>query len=158
MTITYKELRERKIKLDEKRIENMNRVREEALALIDKYTESLQLENESWDDYQGNQNSYVTTGILYDDGTFRKCDINSVTIDDYSTISFFISTVIDDSPRGGSFIPVGVTLWIGDDDRTHVRIGEDSDGIKVINNNWDRVCFRLKDKVFIGISKTELTY
>ncbi|MEI8589602.1 hypothetical protein KKI90_07260 [Xenorhabdus bovienii] len=158
MTITYKEMRERKIKLDEKRIETMNKVEKEALTLVEKYTESLQLERDSWEDYLGNYNPYVIVGSVNSGGYFKETSITSVAIDNYNTINFTIRTVIDDTPRGGSFVPVDITLWIGDYGHTYVRIGDEVDSIRILDKNWDRACFRLKDKVYMGIAKTELTY
>lgn len=158
MTVTYADIRKRKDELDNKRVANVNKVIHLAETLVEEYKKSLGLEKETWTDFQGGENKYVTVGVVSNNGEFKAKKLHEIPVTGYKSIRFHIATVVDDSPRGGDVLILGVsislsltdenaaTLYIDDPSLTSASIRED---------RWEDACNKIKDAVYMGVDSTE---
>lgn len=152
MTITYKEIRERYVQLEKAQEEKRHRVVTEALKLVNAYKESLALENPTWTDIEGKEQSYVMVGYT-DDCDFIKKPITSIEPDRLYNLSFDIATVINDSPRGGEIKLVSVSVSIR---KGIVGVDMGNKYISIIADDWTEVCNLIKDQVFMSIRDSGL--
>jgi hypothetical protein len=155
MTITYKEIRERQEQLNAKRDERINRVVSEAIALVNAYFESLQLQSSTWKDIQGVEHPYVFTGVMGLDGSFTKASLSEIELDGNYGLSFNVCTVIDDSPRGGQSIMQSLFLFI-DDGVAKVHLQDLGKTFPVMDGNRLKICDAMKDQVLASIGDSAL--
>lgn len=155
MTITYADIRKKKIEIDNKRIDSSNKVTQLAEKLVNEYQKSLNLPSETWGDIQGGVNKYVMVGAYNEGFGFKEKSLYNIPVIDYKSIEFSIATVIDDTPRGGDFVVVNICLTVNEDEVVTVMLLSASDFITVRGDKWDEACNKIKDATYLGIDKIQ---
>ncbi|WP_274371010.1 hypothetical protein [Morganella morganii] len=156
MNITYKDIQDRVAKVEEAKVERINRVTLAASTLVEKYTKSLNLESDAWQSIDGEYKPYVTTGKQFDANSYVTKPVSGLPLSESYSLDFDIATVIDDSPRGGDTVRVNINLWVNSDDVLCVRIDSAAGTYQVIDDCWDKVCDKIKDNVILAIEDPAL--
>ncbi len=112
--LTYRNIKSKFEQLSTLRAERIRMIKKEASNLVAHYISSLHLTYPVWTDAFGNKRPYVTVGQFQDDVFFERA-VDKMTLTPKYAIVFAISTVIDDSPDGGSAVIVHVSLFFKDD-------------------------------------------
>lgn len=157
MGITYAEIKKKREDVEAARFERANTVCSEAEHLVEQYRKSLGLESETWTDIKGVNLPYVSVGRLYDT-TFRKSDLSGIDLNEDYGIDFAISTVTDDSPRGGDFSVVRINLRLQNTSGT-IKVVVDNDKtflVEVKENKYAGVCEEIKLKVLSSLNDPNL--
>lgn len=163
MTIEYAQIRERREQVEQARIDRQNVVVSEAQALVEAYEASLNLEKNTWQDIKGISIPYVMAGRVYDEQHFKRCALNTIELNNDYSLSFSISTVIDDSPRGGALSRVDINLSIKDGNGT-VGVSLEPNGRKKIfdiaatENKYKDVCEEIKLRVLMSVNDENLIF
>ncbi|MDE9447361.1 hypothetical protein KKJ04_17605 [Xenorhabdus bovienii] len=123
MTITYKDIRERKLDVEKERNARISPIFSAASALVNAYKESLELESNTWDNIQGISHEYVMIGIVNEKEEFQQTPLTEIKLTPENHLNFTISTVVDDSPKGGDTVLVGVTLFFDNNQKVNVKVG-----------------------------------
>ncbi len=151
MSITYKDIRQKKEELKKKREERIQTTQKAALKLVNEYKKSLSLENDSWKDIKNIDHPYVYVVINYNEDKYRAAKISEIELTYNYTLEFVIMTVIDDSARGGESIATNISVWV-DDSGISVYVGQSGGRLVVIDDNWVEVCDSIKDDVYQKIT------
>ncbi|POE20491.1 hypothetical protein [Pectobacterium odoriferum] len=152
MALTYQDIRAKREQNEERRDRLINTVIKEAHELLIEYVESLELGSATWADINGVNREYVEAGVMFG-GEFKRYPLNSITLDDKYGARFAIATVIDDTPRGGEIIPIGVYLYIRDGN-VIVNIDNSNRPITVIQgeNKYKNVCEEIKTQTLVAMN------
>ncbi|EPU3949970.1 hypothetical protein [Klebsiella michiganensis] len=140
MGITYAEIKKKREDVEAAQIERSNIVYSEAEQLVEQYRKSLGLERETWTDIKGVASPYVSTGYVTGD-SFRKSSLLEIDLEKDYSFDFEISTVTDDSPRGGSYSVVSIDL----------RLHDASGTIKVVVNNGKTFLVEEKENKYADV-------
>ncbi|WP_258086947.1 hypothetical protein [Xenorhabdus bovienii] len=154
MTVTYVDIRERKKKVEKAQNERINLIYSEAVALVNAYKNSLEIESDAWLDFDGIPQPYVMTGLIYGEN-FRKAGLTSIELSSDYAINFTIATVVDDSNRGGDTVLVNISLFV-DDNVVTVIVGNEEQEYPIIDGNLVNICNAIKDQVLFGIDDPNL--
>ncbi|MDE9552772.1 hypothetical protein [Xenorhabdus bovienii] len=153
MTITYKDIRERKLDIEKERNARISPIYSAASALVDEYKESLELGSDTWADIRGISHPYVVIGIVNEEGEFQKKPLTEIKLTPECRLNFTISTVTDDSPEGGDTVLVGVTLFFDSNHVVNAKVGNQT--IYIRDDRTD-VCNVIKGDVMRMIDNPEL--
>ncbi len=153
MTITYEDIKNKRKQLDDKRSAHVARVVEGIRGLRDAYISSLKLPSKTWMDINGNERQYV---VLRNRDGFELQPHTIPLNEDYKA-SFIISTVVDDTPRGGGAIAVPISVFIIDG-KLSVEVNEPTSWefyssyiAEGEQGAFDEVCEKIKDAVLMSI-------
>ncbi|HDM8093494.1 TPA: hypothetical protein PXN44_004393 [Yersinia enterocolitica] len=159
MTITYADIKQQKIKLDEGRQARRVKLQRDVGNLMNAYRDSLSLEYPQWFDKGDVARPYVTVGFFNDNKRYEKTSIASLQLDKEHKISFLISTVVDDSPTKGDHYIISVSLYYN----AGVLIAEIGDGqcnISVANpdaeDGFTEVIEEIKQLIITGLTDHSL--
>lgn len=156
MGITYEEIKKRREDVEAEQSNRRNLILSEAERLVDEYRKSLGLEKETWTDISGVTHPYVFTGKMYD-ANFRKCALNQIEFEANYFFNFTISTVVDDSPRGGKACNVSIRIRLLYSDGTvEVDDGEKTFRADEKENKYANVCEAIKLRVLSSVNDPEL--
>lgn len=154
MTITYADIKKKREQLDDKRSAHVNRIINGIRQLRNEYFSSLQTPNQLWKDIHGEEHEYV---LLQDDQGFE-VKPQTIHLNENYEASFVLSTVIDDTPRGGCAINVPIKIFIMDGKIT-VEVNKPTSRdyqsyiiTEVEDGSYFEVCEKIKDSVFVAIN------
>lgn len=167
MSVIFKNIKDRKLELDKAIESHSMMIKGYVSGFLEAYISSLNLPKRTWRDIEGNDRPYVT--ILqgdHDDNAFegeiKEVSPFALKLDYQYKARFFIDTVIDDSPRGGSYVRQKVSIF-KIDGLFFVSIiydgYEENDRYQITGNAitaYDAVCEKLKDNVLMSIKDDNL--
>ncbi|MGE0971144.1 hypothetical protein ACQFN5_16005 [Klebsiella sp. WOUb02] len=157
MGITYAEIKKKREDVEAAQIERSNIVYSEAEQLVEQYRKSLGLERESWTDIKGVASPYVSTGYVIGED-FRKSRLMEIELERDYGFDFAISTVTDDSPRGGSYSVVNIDLRLYDA-RGTIKVVVNDDRTFLVEekeNKYADVCEEIKLQVLSSLNDPAL--
>lgn len=112
MSITYEDIKNQRIKLDQLYSKRQRKLQDLAYKLVGEYRESLSLPSEVWRDANKVERAYVTIGSINDKGNYQQGSINTVRLDNEYKVKFVVSTVVDDNPlTGGQHYLLTIAMW-----------------------------------------------
>ncbi|CNI33249.1 Uncharacterised protein [Yersinia mollaretii] len=142
MAISYEDIKRQRIKLEDKRQVRRTQLQKDIGNLMESYRASLNFEYPQWFDKNDTPRPYVTLGLINANNLYEKTSIASLRLDKDNKISFFISTVVNDSPTSGDHYLVSVTVHydsgvliasIGDEGhKIYVADPESEDGLSEV--------------------------
>ncbi|HBN7019238.1 TPA: hypothetical protein PJF92_000116 [Escherichia coli] len=154
MTITYEDIKNKRKQLDDKRSAHVARVVDGIRGLRDSYISSLELPSKTWMDINGKERQYVL--LRNSDG--YELQPHTIPLNEDYKASFIISTVVDDTPRGGGEVYVPVVVFIIDD-KLKVEVNEPASWefhscfvAEGEQGAFDEVCEKIKDAVLMSIA------
>ncbi|MBD8128957.1 hypothetical protein [Pantoea agglomerans] len=162
--VTYEDMKKKRLELEEKVNARRNTIRTIVVQLRDAYIESLSLPATSWKRIDGAEMPYVRLCVRNRDNegfeTQEYTEVNPLNMpltDDYHA-DFWLSTVIDDTPRGGTEVFVNVDIF-EKDGAPKVVLREDGyqprPPINLIRDGnsylCDDICKAIKDIVLMSI-------
>ena len=112
MELTFKDLKEKRLKLVEAQWKLLDKLQERASQLLQEYSDSLGLTSREWIGSDGTRWPYVDIGVWEDKGKFLPALIPQLDMDSNYHVNFVIATTLDDSPlTGGYRHGVSVSIW-----------------------------------------------
>lgn len=160
MSIVYEDIVKARQDLERKTAERLRLLRCDAANLLNEYRESLSLPGSFWTDKNDKKRAYIDSGILSDDGGFRKSAIAALTLDDDYRLNFLVSTVVNDHHMtGGDAVVIPVSLHY-EKDVLHVEVNGWENEFLIANQDAEgayfEVCAAIKGLIILQLSDYRL--
>lgn len=158
MSITYADIREYKVKIDRQYDVRRSKLQKLGYKLVKEYKKSLCLPAERWRDSKGVDRPYVSVGHLNEDGAFQKTTLAAINLTDDYTLTFKVSTVIDDQPLTGGKQFLSTISMLYRDGMLNVDVGHCQRSIIVAvqeeEDAFIEVCLTMKQIIISALSDT----
>ncbi|MGC6230564.1 hypothetical protein VU677_07350 [Hafnia paralvei] len=150
IVITYNDIKAKREATKEAQKAYVQKLRDVAKKLIDTYTQSLELPNESWRNLNGDKHPYV----YIQSGGFD-CLPENVGVDPYKGASFDLYTVTDDNPREPQTEKVTVSINVIDGEKIEVVVtGSRIEAFTPVDSDEkiNEVCEFIKDNIIMSMN------